>query len=1213
MQIDNGGSGYPFLKNGGEVGSLIRELKWADTPLGDPSKWPESLRTALGIILRSGVPMFLVWGSGKVFFYNDSFRPYLTHVSKHPESLGKPLKEALSSHWEMVSAAIHEMMDDGLYKSESNIILTVSRNNALQQAYVTLGYSAIFDDSDQVEGVFVTCTENSAVIPDLIASRSVRSHLNSVLMQSNAGIAQANIEGRVVEVNDRYCQMLGYSREQILQMNLGQLTHPDDLERNMKLLEECIANEKDFLITKRYVCKDGSIIWVNNSISLVTDEQGEKYITAIALDITAEKAKEEQLAASEVRFRKLIEKAPVGTALFRGREFCIELANEVMLEYWGKSTAIIGQKLQAVFPGTELPEFFTKLEDVFLTGTEHKTSGYSMQTGSYGTTQYFDYTLTPLLDETRTVYAVLALFSNVTDNVKAQQEIRDSQNDLASLFEQSPVGIATISIDEDLAFQSANIFYGELVGRKPEELIGKPLLTALPELKGQGFDELLKEVIRTGNAYIAKEVEVQLLRKGTMEFIYVDLIYQINRNTAGRPNILMVVATDVTRQVMSRRKVEESETMLQNLIASAPAGIGLFVGRDLIIDYPNQTFIDIVGKGPEVKGLPLREAMPELITEGQAYLKILDDIFTTGIPFISPASLVKIVQNGVLNNNYYNISYTPLRNKAGEIYAILDIAIDVTGQVLAQQAMEESEAHLQLLRDTVPAMIFYLDMEQRYQSYNSIFMEWFSVDEKQAIGKTVREFLGEIAYAKTLPHLKIAYEGQQEKYEMFAPSRMGISRWLSIVYTPHKNSHGQVIGVIVHATDITQSKLTEIALRDSETKFRSAVEVARLGTWSLDINTGISTVSERHAEMFGLTGTNVPSEQIRALIKPTDHKRVTDAFFAAQKQGSDGKYEAEYRIIHGFSGQEKVIHAVGQTYFDSEGKALVISGTTQDITIQRELQMALEDEVQLRTKELANVLQKLQESNIDLERSNAALRQSNEELAQFAYVASHDLQEPLRKIQIFAGLLQEDQSKRDPKVMVEKIAFSAARMSQLISDLLTFSRLVEPEKSLHPVDLNKVLNNIWIDFELIAAEKKAVFEIENLPVVQAVGLQMNQLFYNLMSNSMKFTNPDVAPQIKIRSALVSHEVVAKLTDTTLVAGNYYQISFSDNGIGFEKDFKNQIFEIFKRLHNQNIYPGSGIGLALCRRIVLNHQGFLDAESEQEKGSTFHIYLPQHMA
>ncbi|KAF2510543.1 PAS domain S-box protein [Flavobacterium foetidum] len=1328
---------YTFLKTGGDLGRLINDFNWHDTALGSIEFWTENFCSSLSILLGSSVPSFLVWGNEHSFFYNDSFRPFLKNSIVDADILGRPVNVVLQAEWKKVTAALEDMAVKHIAKYEDNITTSLVHNGIEKEVYLTLSCRAVFDKRGTAQGIFVTCIESSAALPTLVKSSSVRSHLNNVLTKANAGIAQANIEGLIIEVNERYCEMLGYSREEILKMNLGDLTHPDDLEQNTMLIQDCILNGNDFVMTKRYVCKNGKEIWVNNSVSLVVDSEDKKYITAIAIDITEQKEKEKKLITSENSFKSLVAKAPVGTALFRGREFYVDLANDVMLGYWKKSNEIIGQKITEVLSDITNNEFLERLQQVYSTGSAYKASGALIVNKKTGKRNYFDYSLTPLFDENNAVYAVLHMCSDVTISVKAQNQIAENHNQLASIFEQSPVGIATLTVTDDLVFQSANAFYCELVGRIKKEIIGKPLLEALPELKGQGFDGLLREVINTGKAFVAKEVEVELFRNGKLEFVYVDLTYQLHHNLEGLPNIVLVIATDVTNQVLSRRKVEESEAKIQSIIATAPAGIGLFVGRDLIIENPNQTFIDIVGKGPNIVGLPLREAMPELITEGQAYLKILDDIFETGVPFISPASLVKINQNGVLNDNYYNISYTPIYNNEGEIYAILDIAIDVTAQVKAQQEKEESEAHLELLRDTVPAMIFYLDKEMRYCSYNSVFMDWFSVGKQEAIGKTVREFIGEAAYAKTLPHLTIAYGGEQERYEMFAPSRMGVSRWLSIVYTPHKNAQGEVIGLIVHATDVTHSKQTEMALRESEAKLltvieaapvsiclfvgddlrienpnhpfilnvnkgnnirgksirdiladthsealiedvekvyrtgesfnadaipgihfkdnqptyynlsltplfddsdqvyavlyvssdvtkeissikkieqaeealRAAVEVAEMGTWSTDIATGITSVSARHAEIFGYKTTIMHIDEARSVIKKSDYKRVTEAFAVAQNKNTGGKYEAEYKIINGITGQERIIHSVGQTYFNEEGEPLIISGTAKDITLQREMQLALENEVKLRTSELANVLDKLQETNRELEQSNYALKHSNEELAQYAYVASHDLQEPLRKIRFFADMLENGNSSLGAQEIIKKIGTSAERMRQLIGDLLAFSRLVQPEKIYQQVDLNSIIENIWIDFELMIKEKNASIKMDKLPTIQASSLQMNQLFYNLISNSLKFTNPRTSPEITISSSIVTPDFVSNFTKSPFQPFNFHHLVFKDNGIGFEKSFENQIFEIFKRLHPQNIYPGSGIGLALCRRIVMNHQGVLHAESEPDKGSSFHVFLP----
>lgn len=338
---------HRFLKTGGDLGRLINDFNWHDTALGAIEFWSENLCSSLSILLGSSVPSFLIWSDEHYFFYNDSFRPFLRKNITDSDVLGCPVNEVLHAEWKTAASTLQEIAFRQIAKAEDNIATSLIQNAIVKDVYLTLSYRAVFNKKGITQGIFVTCIENSAAIPALIKSSSARSQLNSVLMQSNAGIAQANIEGRIVEVNERYCQMLGYSRDEILKMNLGELTHPDDLEQNKILLEDCIVNGNDFLMTKRYVCKNGKDIWVNNSVSLV-DSQDKKYITAIAIDITDQKEREKKLINSENRFKSLVAKAPVGTALFRGREFYVDLANDVMLGYWKKGDEIIGKKITDV-------------------------------------------------------------------------------------------------------------------------------------------------------------------------------------------------------------------------------------------------------------------------------------------------------------------------------------------------------------------------------------------------------------------------------------------------------------------------------------------------------------------------------------------------------------------------------------------------------------------------------------------------------------------------------------------------------------------------------------------------------------------------------------------------------------------------------------------------------------------------------------------------
>lgn len=235
------------------------------------------------------------------------------------------------------------------------------------------------------------------------------------------------------------------------------------------------------------------------------------------------------------------------------------------------------------------------------------------------------------------------------------------------------------------------------------------------------------------------------------------------------------------------------------------------------------------------------------------------------------------------------------------------------------------------------------------------------------------------------------------------------------------------------------------------------------------------------------------------------------------------------------------------------------------------------------------------------------LEKSNQDLEQFASVASHDLQEPLRKIQTFSGLAEQTiNNEETSKLYLSKINSSAQRMSRLIQAVLNYSRLSSANQQFEPVDLDEILTNVKSDLELIIEEKNAVVQNGKLPSVKGVGLQLNQLFLNLIGNSLKFC--ENKPLINITSRICSNGEVEKI-DALEKGRDYLEIIFSDNGIGFEQQQADKIFNIFQRLHSAKKYPGTGIGLALCKKIIDKHNGSISVKSEPGLGTTFYVYLP----
>ncbi|GAB2607509.1 sensor histidine kinase [Spirosoma areae] len=254
----------------------------------------------------------------------------------------------------------------------------------------------------------------------------------------------------------------------------------------------------------------------------------------------------------------------------------------------------------------------------------------------------------------------------------------------------------------------------------------------------------------------------------------------------------------------------------------------------------------------------------------------------------------------------------------------------------------------------------------------------------------------------------------------------------------------------------------------------------------------------------------------------------------------------------------------------------------------------------------------VQALNAQLVQRNQELNASNEDLAQFAYVASHDLQEPLRKIILYSDLVKQKlygQIDSDSDFRLDKIIHSASRMRDLIRGILQFSRNDHAAESFQLIDLNQVVSQVLADMDDEIVRKEALISVNQLPKIWGVPVQINQLFQNLINNAMKFGKTGSKPEVNIDGKLIEADQLQKLPNKKLET-NYYQILVKDNGIGFKMEHADAIFGVFKRLHTTKEYQGTGIGLSICKKIVDRHQGFIRAEGQLNQGATFIIILPE---
>jgi two-component system CheB/CheR fusion protein len=412
------------------------------------------------------------------------------------------------------------------------------------------------------------------------------------------------------------------------------------------------------------------------------------------------------------------------------------------------------------------------------------------------------------------------------------------------------------------------------------------------------------------------------------------------------------------------------------------------------------------------------------------------------------------------------------------------------------------------------------------------------------------------------------------------------------------DSNGTPYRMIGSMMDVTEAEASEQKLKEKNDELESLIQEFQFVTdfmpqmvWSTKPDGFHDFYNKGWFDYTGLTYEQSVSEGWSTVLHPDDAERTWKIWQECLQTGIN--YEVEYRMKR-YDGEYRWFLARAIPLKDEKGRILKWFGTCTDVHDQKMASDILEQKINERTAEL-------QRANIDLEASN-------NELLQFASVASHDLKEPLRKIHMFSNLIKDRflaDTGSGALDYMDRIISASARMTRLINDLLTFTRLSvssTPEKA----DLNTIVAEVLSDLELMIQEKNALIETTELPQVDIVTGQIRQVFQNIISNALKFSKKDERPHIRISSVIIGE---CRLDAPQQLGGGYCRITISDNGIGFDNAYAEKIFTIFQRLHSREKYDGTGIGLAITRKIIEKHKGLISATSKEGEGSTFTIVLP----
>jgi signal transduction histidine kinase len=652
---------------------------------------------------------------------------------------------------------------------------------------------------------------------------------------------------------------------------------------------------------------------------------------------------------------------------------------------------------------------------------------------------------------------------------------------------------------------------------------------------------------------------------------------------------------------MNNINIQSGKSLISmyDLFDDVPALVAVITGKDYVFEYANELYKKSIKQTKNIIGLSLKDAIPELA--GQGIYEILDEVYKTGKIFQVKEYHVKIdvLGDGNVKNMFFNLFYKPIKNNGNEISGIFVHALEISDLVTTRKEAEQSkEKFKNLLLDAPVATGLYTGKDMIIELANDKMISLWGKN-KSILNKKLLNALPEI---KDQPFLKILnevyttgkiYHATEQKAILEIDGKM-VPYWFNFTYKPVFDAAGKVYGILNMAVDVTYQVEAKKKLANAEEKLRSAIEVANLGTWELNPATGVVKLNHRLMEWRGLS-----EESFLTMADLLEYDPEKETLLSQIKNalefGSGGIINFEYDNVNPLTGEHKRLHSHGKTFFNEADQAILVAGITQDVTIQK-----------LTKTELEN---KVASKKADLEDANEDLLQLNANLEQFVYIASHDLQEPLRKINIFSEMLQNSSAtiNEEGKLYIGKIEKAAKRMSLLINDLLEFSRISSKERVFKPTDLNKIIADIKVDYELLIKQKNAKITVASLPIIEAVPLQMNQLFYNLVGNALKFTKEEGEVIINIDCNMVDAEEKEKLKLNKNFS--FCKITVSDNGIGFDQKYASQIFEIFQRLHGKQEYAGTGIGLSLAKKIVDNHGGNISTFSAENEGATFNIILP----
>jgi PAS domain S-box-containing protein len=784
--------------------------------------------------------------------------------------------------------------------------------------------------------------------------------------------------------------------------------------------------------------------------------------------------------------------------------------------------------------------------------------------------------------------------------------------------------------DRQSRFLISNLAHVRTLGaNRPDEVVGKSDLDIFPpELANQYYCD--EQALMDSGQPLDREETVIDPKTGEMRWLQTTKIPL--RDKEGKVVGVLGINRDITARKHAEEILRKSHDDLEKRMTKRAAELARerVLLRTLIDNLPDNIYAkDTAGR--KILANPADFKILGCKTEAEVLGKTDFDFFARDIAEKFHADDQSVIQGvPVINREEYFLDKDgqkrwlltcklPLRDQNGKVAGLVGIGRDITRQKQVEEKLAYEQELFRTLLNNTPDTMYFKDRESRFvqvsksksektlkavrDSYRIAHPDARSDEwppHLAGVEPFARWLIGKTDF-DTYPeaHARAAYTDEQgiirtgkpmeDKLEK-ATLADGKSVWWLSAKMPWRDKDGNIIGTFGISRDVTVLKEVEETLARERLVLRTLIDNLPDLIYAKD-TTGRKTVTNpadlkvlgctKEAEAIGKNDFDFFPEDIAEKFWADDQKVL---------QGQPVIDREEYFLDE--ADQKCWLLTSKLPLRDQNGKVIGLVGIGRDITERKRAEDALR-----------NSEEKLRQFATQLERSNR-------ELQDFAYVASHDLQEPLRKIVVFGERLKEKcTAKLDPEANdhLDRMQKAAARMQSLINELLTFSRVTTKAKPFEPVDLAKVAREVVDDLEGRIELVKGRVEVGTLPVIDAEALQMRQLLQNLIGNALKFCRPDVPPVVKVEAQTFTGRVPQAGPGAPEV--NLCRLTVSDNGIGFDEKYLDRIFNVFQRLHGRNEYEGTGMGLAIARKIAVFHQGDITAKSKPGAGATFIVTLP----